>query len=382
MKRVALIPVRSVEAEDMPNKNVLMLEGKLVAGYTIEAALKSGCFDKIVVLTDKLEYQDALSRYSVEIQLCAPEALLDHRSLLTTWQTLETLADEYDCAAILAPETPLRSAQQIQQSCALFAEKQADYLYSINPQGQENGAIYLLSLASSEPVQKVETYTMDKAGSLWIEDSFDYEIVKAILQLRVRYQTSLLNVQRRIREKAADFATVKEITLIGHSLWDYWTSLEELNQIPVNNLGIGGITTQQYVELILQPQLVKGLGKYTLIFLGINEMCRPGWQAEDSLYWLNETINHLRQINPNTRIYLMEVSYMAFKREASNAQIDLFNHQLRQYFVDKDVTFIAPNTVLQDGYRKLDLAFTDDGLHFNQAGYTQLAQLLTKSLFE
>ena len=380
MKQVALIPVRAKAPADVPNKNVLMLEGKLVAGYTIEAALASACFAKVVVLTDKLEYQDALSRYPIDIYLCSEDELATQQSLITAWENLEPLADEFAVCAILAPETPLRSALQIQQCCQFFAQATANYLYSTNPHGQENGAIYLRRLPSALlPGDDIVTYSLDKAGSLWIDDGFEYELVKALLQLKVKYQTSLLNVQRRIREKLPDFAQTKPITLIGHSLWDYW-NIENLADLPVNNLGIGAITTQQYVELILQQHLVRGLGKYTLIYLGINEMCRAGWRAEDTLYWLNETVNALRKINPETQIYLLEVSYMAFKRDISNAEIDQFNHQLRRYFADKPVTLIAPNSVLQDGYRKLDLAFTDDGLHFNQAGYAQLEQLLQQAL--
>ncbi|MFC0321974.1 GDSL-type esterase/lipase family protein [Gallibacterium melopsittaci] len=380
MKRVALIPVRSTEQADIPNKNVLMLEGKLVAGYTIETVLQSGCFDKIVVLTDKLEYQDALSHYAVELQLCETATLMTEDALVTAWQTTEALADEYQIIAIFAPEMPLRSVAQIQQAVELFEQQQVDELYTVNPQGVRNPSILLKRLSSQVEPIKTCHYTLSKEASLYIEDSFEYEIVKALLQLRVRYQTSLLNVKRRIAERKPDFQQVREITLVGHSLWDYW-QIEQLNDIPVNNLGIGGITTQQYVELILQPQMIKGLGKYTLIFLGINEMCRPGWRAEDTLYWLDQTIQHLKQINPATQLYLMEVSYMAFKRECSNAEIDLFNHQLRQHFADKGVTLIASNSVLQDGYRKLDLAFTDDGLHFNQVGYGQLSKLLIQTLF-
>lgn len=380
MKRIALIPVRATEQADLPNKNVLMLEGKLVAGYTIEAALNSHCFDKVVVMTDKLEYQDALSRYAIDIQLCETAQLATPETLIRCWQTEDPLADEYQYCAILSPEAPLRSATHIQQSCQYFEQAQADYLISMDAKGNQNDAIFIANLADRLTSATTVQYKLDKEAALWIEDSFEYELVKAILQLRVRYQTSLLNVQRRIKEKSADFAATKEITLIGHSLWDYW-DIDCLNDTPVNNLGIGGITTQQYVELILQPQLVKGLGNYTLIFLGINEMCRPGWRAEDTLYWLDQTISYLKQINLATKLYLMEVSYMAFKRECNNAEIDQFNHQLRQHFANQEITLLSPNTVLQDGYRKLNLDFTDDGLHFNQAGYAQITTLLTQALF-
>ncbi|WP_230588749.1 SGNH/GDSL hydrolase family protein [Gallibacterium anatis] len=77
----------------------------------------------------------------------------------------------------------------------------------------------------------------------------------------------------------------------------------------------------------------------------------------------------------------MEVSYVAFKREVNSEMIDDFNQQLRNYFVDKNITLINVNAVLQDQYHQLDLAFTSDGLHFNQMGYEKLADLLKVVLF-
>ena len=65
MKKVALIPVFS--SEKLMNKNVLMLEGKLVAGYSIEAALATKCFERIIVITDKQQYQDALNTYPIDV---------------------------------------------------------------------------------------------------------------------------------------------------------------------------------------------------------------------------------------------------------------------------------------------------------------------------
>ena len=92
-------------------------------------------------------------------------------------------------------------------------------------------------------------------------------------------------------------------------------------------------------------------------------------------------MQYLRKINAESRIYLMEVSYVAFKREVNSKMIDDFNQQLRDYFSDKNITLVDVNSVLQDQYHQLDLAFTSDGLHFNPIGYKKLATLLQTVLF-
>ena len=48
MKKIAIIPARS-GSKGFPNKNILMLGNKPLIAYTIEAALKSNEFERVIV---------------------------------------------------------------------------------------------------------------------------------------------------------------------------------------------------------------------------------------------------------------------------------------------------------------------------------------------
>ena len=49
--RLAIIPARG-GSKRIPRKNIKEFCGKPMIAYSIEAAKKSGCFDKIIVSTD------------------------------------------------------------------------------------------------------------------------------------------------------------------------------------------------------------------------------------------------------------------------------------------------------------------------------------------
>ncbi|EFC0251583.1 acylneuraminate cytidylyltransferase, partial [Escherichia coli] len=51
LKKIAIIPARS-GSKGLPNKNILMLLDRPLIAYTIEAAISSNIFDKIIVSTD------------------------------------------------------------------------------------------------------------------------------------------------------------------------------------------------------------------------------------------------------------------------------------------------------------------------------------------
>src|SRR5699024_4407570 len=103
------------------------------------------CFERIIVITDKQQYQDALNTYPIDV-FQVEKPICSVQALLTIWQQLDPKAKQNDYGVILMPETPLRTTKQIVQCCQLFEQQETDYLYSIDPKKQENHSIYLYRL--------------------------------------------------------------------------------------------------------------------------------------------------------------------------------------------------------------------------------------------
>ena len=88
MRNIAIIPARS-GSKGIKDKNIRLLNGKPLLAYTIEAALKSKCFDAVMVSTDSKKYKKIaevnsakffldLLTFQKNFQLFLQELLLNH----------------------------------------------------------------------------------------------------------------------------------------------------------------------------------------------------------------------------------------------------------------------------------------------------------------
>ena len=68
---LAIIPARG-GSKGIKNKNIVDLYGKPLISYTIEAALKSNQFSKIIVSTDSVEIAEISKEYGAEIPFMRP----------------------------------------------------------------------------------------------------------------------------------------------------------------------------------------------------------------------------------------------------------------------------------------------------------------------
>lgn len=76
MTRIALIPARG-GSKRIPHKNIRLFHGKPLIAYSIEAALTSGLFDRIIVSTDDAAIAETARHHGAEAPFVRPEALSD-----------------------------------------------------------------------------------------------------------------------------------------------------------------------------------------------------------------------------------------------------------------------------------------------------------------
>lgn len=73
---VAIIPARG-GSKRIPRKNIKPFAGKPIIAYSIEAAKRSGLFDRILVSTDDEEIAQVAQSYGAEIPFLRPKTLAD-----------------------------------------------------------------------------------------------------------------------------------------------------------------------------------------------------------------------------------------------------------------------------------------------------------------
>ena len=73
---LAIIPARG-GSKRIPKKNIKKFFGRPIITYSIELALKSGLFDKVVVSTDCSEIAEVASKYGALVPFTRPPELSD-----------------------------------------------------------------------------------------------------------------------------------------------------------------------------------------------------------------------------------------------------------------------------------------------------------------
>uniref|UniRef100_UPI0021D815FF acylneuraminate cytidylyltransferase family protein n=1 Tax=Enterobacter huaxiensis TaxID=2494702 RepID=UPI0021D815FF len=135
MKKIAIIPARG-GSKRLPGKNIKNLCGRPLIEWTIEAAIKSKLFDRIIVSTDSDEIREISLRAGAEVPyLRSPELASDTATTndvvtdIVKW--LEGTGVVISTIMILQPTSPLRTETDIVNAFDLMVEKKAKAIVSV-----------------------------------------------------------------------------------------------------------------------------------------------------------------------------------------------------------------------------------------------------------
>lgn len=128
MKPLCVIPARG-GSKRLPRKNILPLHNKPMLAYSIEAALASKCFDRVLVSTEDREIGRIAREYGAQVHE-RPEHLAGDM-VSATDVCIEAAGEHYDSIVCLQPSSPLRSVEDIRACCHRFDDCGADFLVSV-----------------------------------------------------------------------------------------------------------------------------------------------------------------------------------------------------------------------------------------------------------
>lgn len=226
MKNIAIIPARS-GSKGLKDKNIKLLNGKPLLAYSIEAAIKSKCFDVVMVSTDSKKYAEIACEYGAEVPFLRTKNNSNDTS--SSWDVVREVLNKYkelgikfDTFALLQPTSPLRRAGDIKRAFKILKEKKANSIVSVcetkvsplccynlpksnllcnvlkfeeeNKRRQENdifytmnGAIYLAKVdrfLKTNDIYKYKCYAyiMDNKNSIDIDNSDDFAIAEMYIK--------------------------------------------------------------------------------------------------------------------------------------------------------------------------------------------------------
>lgn len=135
-KILALIPARG-GSKGIKGKNIILLSGKPLIAYAIEAALKSKYIDSTVVTTDSKEIAKVAEAFGGRVPFLRPEKLAEDKSktidaVLHAVKKLEENGERYHILILLQPTQPLRTPEDIDRAVELFFENGRRPLTSVS----------------------------------------------------------------------------------------------------------------------------------------------------------------------------------------------------------------------------------------------------------
>lgn len=135
MKRLAVIPARG-GSKGIPRKNLAMLGGRPLLGWTLAAAMESGCLDRVIVSTDDSEIAAVAKDAGAEVPFLRPAELArdDTPSLAVVTHLVEALATqgwEAETITLLQPTSPFRTGTDIRACHELRLQNEASAAVSV-----------------------------------------------------------------------------------------------------------------------------------------------------------------------------------------------------------------------------------------------------------
>jgi pseudaminic acid cytidylyltransferase len=133
--RLAVIPARG-GSKRIPRKNIKHFGGKPLIAWSIEVALQSACFDRVLVSTDDHEIAKVARTYGAEVPFVRPPELSnDYVGTIPViahaihWQN-ENGASATQVCCIYAT-APFVQANDLQRGLALLQSSGAEYAFSV-----------------------------------------------------------------------------------------------------------------------------------------------------------------------------------------------------------------------------------------------------------
>ena len=410
MKKIAIIPARA-GSKGLPNKNVLMFGNKPLIAYTIEAALESQKFDRVIVSTDSLEYKYIAEKFGEEVIIRDAELASDTAGSFVVIEDVLKRIENIDYFVLLQVTSPFRNSNHIKESIDLFEKSYDKYNFLVSMQKSDipsflikelgednnlgeydininnyvrqkyeeyypNGAIYIGKIKEYLSQKhflgkKSLAYIMNREESVDIDDILDFEFALNLLKKKSKVFNSSIIIEEK------NFNAKKDITLIGGTIFNNW-NIEYLNNKTVNNLGIKNITIEEYRKYIFDLLEIKYVSEKVIIMLDIKNILSK-LLKEQILNELKKIIENLLSINKETKIYFVETPSVFFRADVKKEDIFNLNEYLKNS-LNKSIKYIELNKEMVDDFKNLKLEYTYDGYHFNEEGYKKIKEIIEKEL--
>jgi N-acylneuraminate cytidylyltransferase len=136
MSRIAIIPARG-GSKRIPRKNLRPFHGKPIIAYSIETALQSGLFERVIVSTDDHEIAELAKSHGAEVPFMRPDALADDfaTTIAVIRHAIASIVQQGgqpDYVCCLYATAPLLAVEALQEAAARIEQRpDKSYVFSV-----------------------------------------------------------------------------------------------------------------------------------------------------------------------------------------------------------------------------------------------------------
>ncbi len=157
MNRIAIIPARS-GSKGLKDKNIIDICGKPLLAYSLEAALKSNLFDKVILSTDSQKYAQIGKSFGAEIMMRG-EKLSDDKA--TTFMVIEDILNRlektFDYFVLLQPTSPMRTEKHIKEAVEFFEKHFDDFDFLVSVKEAEHANVLVKPIEDDLSLKHFDT---------------------------------------------------------------------------------------------------------------------------------------------------------------------------------------------------------------------------------
>lgn len=130
MSNILIIPARG-GSKRIPRKNIKEFLGKPIIAYSIEAALKSGVFDEVMVSTDDEEIAEVAKKYGASVPFFRSKEMSTDMAmtvpvLIEVLDEYKKLGQDFSHICCLYPCAPFVTAERLKDGMELLVNSGAD----------------------------------------------------------------------------------------------------------------------------------------------------------------------------------------------------------------------------------------------------------------
>lgn len=228
MRILAVIPARG-GSKGVPGKNIKLLNGKPLLGYTAEIALQSRQFTEVVVSTEDEQIREVAKSLGIKVPFIRPMALAQDNTptidvIIHALEWFESQNIFFDAVCLLQVTSPFRTLEFLDKAIKKFKASGCDSLVSVQRVPHEYNPHW--------------TFEVDAEGNLKIATG-ETEIISRRQQLPTAYhrdgsiyitKTEVLLQQNSLYGKSTAFLESDAEFYVNIDTMQDWEKVEEMIQ--------------------------------------------------------------------------------------------------------------------------------------------------------